>query len=41
MNKKDKRKTHQGKDKPLTISLKEFQSEGNICTKSIKPEKLF
>eukprot|EP00069_Balaena_mysticetus_P005577 bmy_17941T0 len=41
MNKKDKRKTHQGKDKPLTISLKEFQSEGNIGMKSIILEKLF
>uniref|UniRef100_A0A3Q1M454 G kinase anchoring protein 1 n=1 Tax=Bos taurus TaxID=9913 RepID=A0A3Q1M454_BOVIN len=40
MNKKDKRKTHQGKDKPLTISLKEFQSEGNICTKSINSQIL-
>ncbi|XP_070104603.1 G kinase-anchoring protein 1 isoform X2 [Equus przewalskii] len=29
MNKKDKRKNHQGKDKPLTISLKDFQSEEN------------
>ncbi|TKC37948.1 hypothetical protein EI555_009036 [Monodon monoceros] len=41
MNKKDKRKTHQGKDKPLPISLKKFQSEGNICMKSITLEKLF
>uniref|UniRef100_A0A2K6GCY9 G kinase anchoring protein 1 n=2 Tax=Lemuriformes TaxID=376915 RepID=A0A2K6GCY9_PROCO len=30
MNKKDKRKNHQGKDKPLTVSLKDFQSEGNV-----------
>lgn len=35
MNKKDKRKNHQGKDKPLTVSLKDFQSEGNICMKPI------
>ncbi|KAG8595879.1 hypothetical protein GDO81_001662 [Engystomops pustulosus] len=26
-NKKDKRKNHQGKDKPVTVSLKDFQSE--------------
>ncbi|KAM4707746.1 G kinase-anchoring protein 1 isoform 1-T3 [Discoglossus pictus] len=26
-NKKDKRRTNQGKDKPLTVSLKDFQSE--------------
>lgn len=36
MNKKDKRKNHQGKDKPLTVSLKDFQSEGNICMKFIR-----
>lgn len=41
MNKKDKRKNHQGKDKPLTVSLKDFQSEGNICMKSIMSERLF
>lgn len=35
MNKKDKRKNHQGKDKPLTVSLKDFHSEGNIYIKSI------
>lgn len=35
MNKKDKRKNHQGKDKPPTESLKDFQSEGNICVKSV------
>ncbi|XP_070315672.1 G kinase-anchoring protein 1 isoform X2 [Odocoileus virginianus] len=34
VNKKDKRKTHQGKDKPLTISLKEFQSEDHISKKT-------
>ncbi|KAM5330987.1 G kinase-anchoring protein 1 isoform 2-T3 [Glossophaga mutica] len=27
MNKKDKRKNHQGKDKPPTVSVKDFQSE--------------
>uniref|UniRef100_G3UK17 G kinase anchoring protein 1 n=1 Tax=Loxodonta africana TaxID=9785 RepID=G3UK17_LOXAF len=27
MNKKDKKKNQQGKDKPLTVSLKDFQSE--------------
>lgn len=30
MNKKDKKRNQQGKDKPLTVSLKDFQSEGNI-----------
>ncbi|XP_024415938.1 G kinase-anchoring protein 1 isoform X2 [Desmodus rotundus] len=30
MNKKDKRKNHQGKDKPPTESLKDFQSEDHI-----------
>ncbi|XP_029057474.1 G kinase-anchoring protein 1 isoform X4 [Monodon monoceros] len=34
MNKKDKRKTHQGKDKPLPISLKKFQSEDHISKKT-------
>ncbi|XP_004716016.1 G kinase-anchoring protein 1 isoform X3 [Echinops telfairi] len=34
MNKKDKRKNHQGKDKPLTVSLKDFQSEEHISKKS-------
>ncbi|XP_023483440.1 G kinase-anchoring protein 1 isoform X6 [Equus przewalskii] len=34
MNKKDKRKNHQGKDKPLTISLKDFQSEDHISKKT-------
>ncbi|XP_032163060.1 G kinase-anchoring protein 1 isoform X2 [Mustela erminea] len=34
MNKKDKRKTHQGKDKPLTVSLKDFQSEDPISKKT-------
>uniref|UniRef100_A0A2K6N0C7 G kinase anchoring protein 1 n=1 Tax=Rhinopithecus bieti TaxID=61621 RepID=A0A2K6N0C7_RHIBE len=35
MNKKDKRKNHQGKDKPLTVSLKDFHSEGNIYTEVV------
>lgn len=30
VNKKEKRKNQQGKDKPLTVSLKDFQSESNI-----------
>ncbi|KAM9207455.1 G kinase-anchoring protein 1 [Dugong dugon] len=34
MNKKDKRKNHQGKDKPLTVSLKDFQSEDHVSKKS-------
>ncbi|XP_077004706.1 G kinase-anchoring protein 1 isoform X5 [Tamandua tetradactyla] len=34
MNKKDKRKNHPGKDKPLTVSLKDFQSEDNISKKT-------
>ncbi|XP_054438958.1 G kinase-anchoring protein 1 isoform X4 [Pteronotus mesoamericanus] len=34
MNKKDKRKNHQGKDKPLTVSLKDFQSEDPISKKT-------
>lgn len=34
MNKKDKRKNHQGKDKPLTVSLKDFQSEDHINKKT-------
>lgn len=41
MNKKDKRKNHQGKDKPLTVSLKDFQSEGNTGMKSVRLEELF
>uniref|UniRef100_A0A2K5ECT2 G kinase anchoring protein 1 n=1 Tax=Aotus nancymaae TaxID=37293 RepID=A0A2K5ECT2_AOTNA len=35
MNKKDKRKNHQGKDKPLTVSLKDFHLEGNIYTEVV------
>ncbi|XP_069905139.1 G kinase-anchoring protein 1 isoform X3 [Oryctolagus cuniculus] len=34
MNKKDKKKNHQGKDKPLTVSLKDFQSEDHISKKT-------
>ncbi|XP_019372950.1 PREDICTED: G kinase-anchoring protein 1 isoform X3 [Gavialis gangeticus] len=30
VNKKEKRKNQQGKDKPLTVSLKDFQSDSNI-----------
>ncbi|XP_017655968.1 G kinase-anchoring protein 1 isoform X4 [Nannospalax galili] len=32
--KKDKRKNHQGKDKPLTVSLKDFQCEDHINKKT-------
>uniref|UniRef100_A0A2I3STX8 G kinase anchoring protein 1 n=2 Tax=Pan TaxID=9596 RepID=A0A2I3STX8_PANTR len=35
MNKKDKRKNHQGKDRPLTVSLKDFHSEGNVYTEVV------
>ncbi|XP_055485277.1 G kinase-anchoring protein 1 isoform X2 [Psammomys obesus] len=34
INKKDKRKNHQGKDKPLTVSLKDFQCEDHISKKT-------
>ncbi|XP_010585789.1 G kinase-anchoring protein 1 isoform X2 [Loxodonta africana] len=34
MNKKDKKKNQQGKDKPLTVSLKDFQSEDHVSKKS-------
>ncbi|GAB5579730.1 G kinase-anchoring protein 1 [Prionailurus iriomotensis] len=34
MNKKDKRKNHQGKDRPLTVSLKDFQSEDHLSKKT-------
>ena len=30
VHKKEKRKYHQGKDKPPTVSLKDFQSDSNI-----------
>nr|XP_044987696.1 G kinase-anchoring protein 1 isoform X3 [Jaculus jaculus] len=33
-SKKDKRKNHQGKDKPLTVSLKDFQCEDHISKKT-------
>ncbi|XP_043839834.1 G kinase-anchoring protein 1 isoform X6 [Dromiciops gliroides] len=41
MNKKEKRKNHQGKDKPLTVSLKDFQSEANIDHLSKKTEEVY
>ncbi|XP_055978441.1 G kinase-anchoring protein 1 isoform X2 [Sorex fumeus] len=34
INKKDKRKNHQGKDKPVTVPLKDFQSEDHISKKT-------
>ncbi|ELW68453.1 Ubiquilin-1 [Tupaia chinensis] len=34
VNKKDKRKNHQGRDKPVTVSLKDFQSEDHISKKT-------
>ncbi|XP_063099709.1 G kinase-anchoring protein 1 isoform X2 [Cavia porcellus] len=34
IHKKEKRKNHQGRDKPLTVSLKDFQSEDHISKKS-------
>ncbi|XP_013371452.1 PREDICTED: G kinase-anchoring protein 1 isoform X2 [Chinchilla lanigera] len=34
IHKKDKRKNHQGRDKPLTVSLKDFQSEDHISKKT-------
>lgn len=37
INKKDKRKNHQGKDKPLTVSLKDFQCEDHISKKAEEP----
>ncbi|XP_028911776.1 G kinase-anchoring protein 1 isoform X2 [Ornithorhynchus anatinus] len=40
VNKKEKKKSHQGKDKPLKVSLKDFQSEANIDHLSKKSEKL-
>ncbi|NXE56973.1 GKAP1 protein, partial [Casuarius casuarius] len=33
VNKKEKRKNQQGKDKPLTVSLKDFQSDDNLAKK--------
>uniref|UniRef100_A0A8C3L7W6 G kinase anchoring protein 1 n=1 Tax=Chrysolophus pictus TaxID=9089 RepID=A0A8C3L7W6_CHRPC len=40
VNKKEKRKNQQGKDKPLTVSLKDFQSENNIDNVAKKHETL-
>lgn len=39
VNKKEK-KNQQGKDKPLTVSLKDFQSDSNIDNLAKKPEEL-
>lgn len=39
-HKKEKRKNQQGKDKPLTVSLKDFQSDSNIDPISKKQEDL-
>ncbi|KFV78541.1 G kinase-anchoring protein 1, partial [Struthio camelus australis] len=33
VNKKEKKKSQQGKDKPLTVSLKDFQSDNNLAKK--------
>ncbi|XP_036625170.1 G kinase-anchoring protein 1-like [Trichosurus vulpecula] len=41
VNKKEKRKNHQGRDKPLTVSLKDFQSEANIDHLSKKTEEVY
>ncbi|XP_044129686.1 G kinase-anchoring protein 1 isoform X1 [Bufo gargarizans] len=38
-NKKDKRKNHQGKDKPLTVPLKDFQSEEQSVKKTEQDTK--
>ncbi|KAJ7335576.1 hypothetical protein JRQ81_013517 [Phrynocephalus forsythii] len=40
VHKKEKRKNHQGKDKPLTVSLKDFQSDANIDHLPKKQEEL-
>ncbi|XP_062456168.1 G kinase-anchoring protein 1 isoform X4 [Rhea pennata] len=40
MNKKEKRKSLQGKDKPLTVSLKDFQSDSTIDNLAKKHEEL-
>ncbi|NXG33890.1 GKAP1 protein, partial [Dromaius novaehollandiae] len=37
VNKKEKRKSQQGKDKPLTVSLKDFQSDDNLAKKHEEP----
>uniref|UniRef100_A0A8C4RF63 G kinase anchoring protein 1 n=1 Tax=Erpetoichthys calabaricus TaxID=27687 RepID=A0A8C4RF63_ERPCA len=38
--KKDKRRNNQGKDKPLTVSLKDFQTEGSVEHFNKKQEEL-
>ncbi|XP_025058299.1 G kinase-anchoring protein 1 isoform X1 [Alligator sinensis] len=40
VNKKEKRKNQQGKDKPLTVSLKDFQSDSNIDHLTKRHEEL-
>uniref|UniRef100_A0A8B9Q9F4 G kinase anchoring protein 1 n=1 Tax=Apteryx owenii TaxID=8824 RepID=A0A8B9Q9F4_APTOW len=40
VNKKEKRKSQQGKDKPLTVSLKDFQSDSTIDNLAKKHEEL-
>ncbi|XP_074851284.1 G kinase-anchoring protein 1 isoform X2 [Carettochelys insculpta] len=40
VNKKEKRKNQQGKDKPLTVSLKDFQSDVNIDHLAKKHEEM-
>ncbi|XP_065262154.1 G kinase-anchoring protein 1 isoform X2 [Emys orbicularis] len=40
VNKKEKRKNQQGKDKPLTVSLKDFQSDINIDPLAKKHEEV-
>ncbi|XP_072848372.2 G kinase-anchoring protein 1 isoform X2 [Pogona vitticeps] len=40
VHKKEKRKYHQGKDKPPTVSLKDFQSDSNIDHLPKKQEEL-
>ncbi|XP_025944257.1 G kinase-anchoring protein 1 isoform X2 [Apteryx mantelli] len=40
VNKKEKRKSQQGKDKPLTVSLKDFQSDSTIDHLAKKHEEL-
>ncbi|XP_034266049.1 G kinase-anchoring protein 1 isoform X2 [Pantherophis guttatus] len=41
IHKKEKRKFHQGKDKPLTVSLKDFQSDSNIDHLPKRQEGIF
>ncbi|XP_021235358.1 G kinase-anchoring protein 1 isoform X2 [Numida meleagris] len=40
VNKKEKRKNQQGRDKPLTVSLKDFRSDSNIDNVAKKHETL-